>query len=133
MPLNNTSSIFDSSVLTISSDLETVLQVLNEVVPNLEEVSSYHIHQLIVNIKWSLYAMFLRLNFVQKKKKQITEWLKTRRRRWDRYAHAGAPEPGWMCYRQGRPQDQGASRGKSILLKCSFSIPFHSTKFNNIP
>lgn len=29
----------DSRVLTISSDLPTVLQVLNEVVPNLEEVS----------------------------------------------------------------------------------------------
>lgn len=36
---NNCWSVFDSRVLTISSDLPTVLQVLNEVVPNLEEVS----------------------------------------------------------------------------------------------
>lgn len=36
---SNCWSVFDSRVLTISSDLPTVLQVLNEVVPNLEEVS----------------------------------------------------------------------------------------------
>lgn len=36
----NSGSPSDSRVLTISSDLPTVLQVLNEVVPNLEEVSA---------------------------------------------------------------------------------------------
>lgn len=37
---HNSGSLSDSRVLTISSDLPTVLQVLNEVVPNLEEVSA---------------------------------------------------------------------------------------------
>ncbi|CAK9819143.1 Heterogeneous nuclear ribonucleoprotein K homolog, partial [Anthophora quadrimaculata] len=39
---SNCWSVFDSRVLTISSDLSTVLQVLNEVVPNLEENGSRH-------------------------------------------------------------------------------------------
>lgn len=38
-----TFDLFAFRVLTISSDLETVLQVLNEIVPNLEEVRSTRI------------------------------------------------------------------------------------------
>lgn len=129
----NSWSPSDSRVLTISSDLPTVLQVLNEVVPNLEEVSAkflfapaifrirlYHIARLIRSIDRSDAGLAdvsrQRGNFsnihvfiVDTLSERFPSW-----QRRDRRAHVGASEPSGMHHRQRRSEDQGAPRGESL-------------------